>query len=367
MAMKTDPAHLLDAWLQEDWSGAAYYRAIQPFIPPGLVSADNYAQILAVASQVPGACALGGIYFELELGQAATRADIAFRALPAYGCAAALAASRPGSRLAGPDPWLIMQRLAAKWGQPADPININIAEIWLEFDVRGQNPLAPSFFLTPKQGQDRGTCLELMHQALGPRLVPPAMLATARHCIRSWPEPAGPLQIGFMASRHPAVLRLCFWSRNLKRILNYLKEVQIAADLSHLRKILQRISGYSDGFILHLDIVESLQPRIGIDLNLEQPNPQLEPRWGKLFHELQTLKLCTPAKQEALLQFYGYTSMGDNLLHWPSALRQRFIQSDFTETSFLVQELSHLKVVMGPGPAVIAKAYVSVKTCWNRT
>jgi hypothetical protein len=142
--------NFLDEWLREDWSGAAYYRAIQPTIPVSLVSERNYARILEVASQVPGACALGGFYFELGLGETEAGADISFRALPARGCPAALATHRPTAPGPGHDPWLILQRLAWKWGQPGESLHEGVAEVWLEFDIRGSRPQAPSFFSRPR-------------------------------------------------------------------------------------------------------------------------------------------------------------------------------------------------------------------------
>lgn len=368
MAKQPDGMNFLDEWLWEDGSGAAYYQAIQPTIPESLVSACNYARILKVASQVPGACALGGFYFELGLGETEARADISFRALPAYGGPTALAAYRPAVPWPGHDPWLILQRLASKWSQPGEPLHKAIAEVWLEFDIQGSRPETPSFFLTPAAcpSLDQISLLKSLQAEIGDQVFSPAACGAVQTLVQDLPEKLTLNQIGFMSSRRPLVVRLCLGCPEWEIIRQYLMAADAAFDRWRSEAVLGRLANLADYFILHLDLDGTLRPKIGLDLLLNQANPRLEPCWGKLFDALRTMQLCIPAKQEALLQIYGYTPMGIDLIHWPPVLRQRFLESNFTEVSYLVRAVSHLKVVSEPGQDVCAKAYVSVNHCWNR-
>jgi hypothetical protein len=168
-----------------------------------------------------------------------------------------------------------------------------------------------------------------------------------------------------MSSRQPLVVRLCLGCPEWQVIRQYILATGASFDLRRGEGVMARLANLADYFILHLDLDETLHPKIGLDLLLNQANPRLERRWGKLFDALRVMQLCTPAKQEALLRIYGYTPMSANLSQWPPALRPRFIESNFTEVSFLVRTVSHLKVVIEQRQDVWAKAYVSVSHCWN--
>lgn len=372
--MKPDRMNILAAWLREDESAAAYYRAIQPSIPVSLVSESNYALILEVASQVPGVCALGGFYFEFILGEAEAQADISFMATPAHGCPGALAACQSTRPWRQDDPWLTVQRLAGRWGQPGEPLPEQFETIWLEFDINGTQPFIPSFFLTPalrprsrdQYCRSRSFLLAALPRELGKKVISPASIMAALACLEHLPENAWLGQVGCMLSRRPAVLRLCL---GLKReaILEYLRKLRAPADLPRVAEILDLLRPYDDEFILHLDLLEEVQPKVGLDLMMTSADSFPDPRLGRILNELCRLKLCTPAKREALQNISGYTAMGANLINWPLALRRRCLQSHFGELSYFIRTVSHLKLVIEPGRDLVAKAYVDVHHHWKKT
>ncbi len=350
-----EPKNLLEAWLREDESGAAYFRAIRPAIPASLVSADYYARILEVASRVPGPCALGGFFFEFFLGEAAARADISFRAAAELGCAAALAARRPAGLGAGDNSWFVLQRLAERWNQPGELLHQEIKAIWLEFDINGTQPYSPSFFLTPAnhrqsrtgQIQRYSSLLAVLSRELG-EAFSTAGIAAAFSCLELLPGEARLGQIGFMLSRRPAVLRLCLEMPG-EAILEYLRESRVPADLPGVAKVLEMLSPYDDEFILHLDLLEEVQPKVGLDLMLTPVNSFPDPRLGRILDELCRLNLCTRAKGEALRNISGSTAMGADLINLPPALRRRCLQSRLEELSYFIRTISHLKMVIEPG------------------
>jgi hypothetical protein len=372
--MNPDRMNLLEDWLREDDSAAAFFRAIQPAMPESLVSESNYARILEVASRVPGVCALNGFYFEFVLGESEARADISFRAPAAHGCPGALAARQLGGPWRRDDPWFTLQRLASKWSQPGKPLQEKVAVLWLEFDINGTQPYSPSLFLTPQvlHRQSRAQHLEecrslfaTLWQELG-EAIPPASHTAALSCLEHLPEKAWLGQVGCMVSRSPGFLRLCL---QLQRgdILEYLRDLGAPADLPRVADILDLFGSYDHEFFLHLDVLEEVQPKVGLDLMLPPAKNFYEARLGKILEELCRLKLCTPAKRDALQNLSGYTAMGVNLINWPPALRRRCLQSQFSEISYFIRTISHLKVVIEPGHDLVAKAYVGVNHHWNKT
>jgi hypothetical protein len=372
MTRQPDGMNFLDEWLREDHSAAAYYRAIQPAIPASLVSADNYARILEVASLVPGVCALGGFYFECVLGETEARADISFLVTPDQGGPGALAAGPP----AGPRPrdnaWLAVQRLASRWNEPEEPLNKLIETIWLEFDINGTQPYSPSLFLTPipHRGQVQQiagfrSLFSTLSKELGEAIPPPSLAATLA-CLAHLPENAKLGQVGCMLSRQPAVVRLCL---NIHReaVLEYLQNLKIPADLPRVAAILELFGSYDDEFLLHLDVLAAVQPKVGLDLILAPTKPSPEVRLRHILEELSRLKLCTHAKREALQELPGYLPMGANLINWPPALRRRALQEQFGEISYFIRTISHLKVVIEAGRDLVAKAYLSVNHHWKKS
>jgi len=362
----------LDGWLREDLSGAAYYRAIQPAIPASLVSDRNYARILEVASLVPGVCALGGFYFECVLGETEARADISFLVTPAHGGPGALAAGQPAGPWPGDNSWLTVQRLASRWNEPEEPLNKLIDTIWLEFDVNGTQAYSPSLFLTPviHQGRERHSrgyrsLFAVLAKELG-QAISPDSLAAALACLALLPAQAKLGQVGCMLSRQPAVLRLCV---NMPRetVLEYLENLKISADLPRVAAILELFGAYDDEFMLHLDVLAAVQPKVGLDLIMAPVNPVTEVRLRHILEELCRLKLCTHAKREALQELPGYLPMGANLIDWPPALRRRALQAQFGEISYFIRTISHLKVVIEPGRDLVAKAYMSVNHHWKKS
>ncbi|RJR43260.1 MAG: hypothetical protein C4567_05950 [Deltaproteobacteria bacterium] len=364
--------NLLEAWLREDDSGAAYFRAIQPAIPANLVSAVNYARILEVASRVPGVCALGGFYFEFFLGEEEARADISFRAAADQGCPEALAAWEPAGRGVWDGSWPALKRLAGRWKQPGGLLQEEIEAIWLEFDINGTRPYSPSFFLTPAPprrswaGNFQG-CKSLLEFLSGELngAISPTGIAAALSCLERLPGKARLGQIGFMLSRRPAVLRLCLEMEG-KEIPKYLRSLGEFADLRQVAEILEMLSPYDHEFILHLDLLEELQPKVGLDLMLSSADSFPDPRLEIILNELCHLKLCTPAKGEALQNISGCTPMGADLINWPPGLRRRSLQSGLDELSYFIRSISHLKMVIEPGKDPVAKGYVGVNHYWKK-
>jgi len=370
--MKLDRVNVLEDWLREDHSAAAYYRAIQPAIPDSLVSESNYARILEVASQVPGACALDGFYFEFVLGEAEPRADISFLVTSAHDGPGALAARQPVGTWRQDNSWFTLQRLASRWNQPDGPLKQEIESIWLEFDIHGAQPYAPSLFFTPAlQPQSRARLIQrsrplfALSRELG-EAISKESLAAALTCLEQLPKQGKLAQIGCMLSRKPAPLRLCLHLQR-EAVLEYLEDLGVPADLPRVAGILDLFGSYDDEFFLHLDVLGEVQPKIGLDLNLTPAQSFPEVQVGKILEELCRLNLCTSAKREALENLSSHTPMGANLMNWPPGLRRRCLQSQFGELSYFIRTISHFKVVIEPGRQLVAKAYMAVNHYWKKT
>lgn len=370
--MQPELDNVLENWFREDHSAAAYFRAIQPAIPASLVSADNYARILAVAFQVPGACALGGFYYEFVLGEAAAQADISFLVTPSQAGSGALAARQPVGTWRRDNAWFTLQRLASRWNQPDGPLKQEIESIWLEFDIHGDQPYAPSLFFTPVlQPQSRAWHMQRLRPlfALSRELgeaISKESLAAALTCLEQLPQQGKLAQIGCMLSRQPAPLRLCLHLQR-EAVLEYLEELGVHADLPRVADILDLFGAYDEEFFLHLDVLGEVQPKIGLDLNLTPAQSFPEVQVGKILEELCRRQLCTAAKREALEKLSGYTPMGANLINWPPALRRHCLQSQFGELSYFIRTISHFKVVIEPGRQLVAKAYMAVNHYWKKT
>ena len=128
----------------EPASFATTLARFAPAVPRMLVSRDAFDRLLAVADLLPATltdCA----YFECRLRGDDPQVDLVL-AVEERG-RSALMSARAAATLLGRDGWGPVWVLCEHWTNPASPLRGIVHHIWLEFDVTGDRPGAPSIFV----------------------------------------------------------------------------------------------------------------------------------------------------------------------------------------------------------------------------
>lgn len=325
--------------------------AVQSRLPPLLVSEESFARIHEVARSLPD-FAVDFFGFECRLGVETYSADCALNLTPdgARMLAGRHPVSPPPELQNGP--WERLRNFYQVWGDTREQPYEDARATWLEFDtsLNGTGVSAPNllFAYWPEEAKRPpewvvDTVIPLL---LGGSISPQFQQNIAR-CLAVRPPETKDFQIGVMFSRNIQAARLCVFDLPEGEVFSYLDEVGWKGDHSELADYLAAFRPYSDFVGLHLDIGEKVYPHLGIEPNFVAScwarQPHMEPRWAGLFEQLSKLGLLVPEKRDALLAWTGHQSLslGD-------------------EQALLLRGLSHVKVVVRPGAAAVAKAYFGI-------
>lgn len=320
-------------------------RTFAGHVPEPLLSADALADCAAVARDLPAELThcLG---FELPLASADARADFALQVSSPH--ARRLLTGAPWGRTGDSPAWARVRAFAEAWVRPGSAYAAGVASLWLEYDVaRGSGAAAvPSVFLTVDgAGADVvAGGLELL--AGGP--LPDRSAAAVRDCVAALPPGARLFQAGTMLARTPAAVRLCVSGLDPGAIPAYLRASGWPGPTAAVRRLLADLLGDADRVAVHLDVVDGLLPRIGLEAALDG-NRELtgghERRWSLLLDRLVAHGLCRPAKRDGIAAWSGRARVQLPHKPWPTVL---------------YRGLSHTKLTREASGAVTAKGYIGV-------
>jgi hypothetical protein len=340
--------------------------AADRFLPSALVGRAARRAIADITDRLPAALTRR-TYLECRLAERAPRVDLVFcvdrasrHLLGELQCA-----WLPRTLQTHPL-WMGLSRLSAHWADPSSRVGAAIYDLWLEFDAEEQpghvHTLVPNVFVgllrrvtTPPIEAwhgGRGT-IEMM---LG-RAFPPSLVALGDEVVARLPSGANVSYVGVMYPRSDQSIRLCVSPLAGAALLDYLRAIGWPGELDIVADLLWAIP-YGPGrtaleatTILHLDLAEGVQPRIGLEIPLPQyPRPLDAPAARDVFQALGDCGLCATAKHDALLRWPGYAM--EQFAHqcWPSVALRR---------------VSHVKIVHDPrtparlAAATEAKTYLS--------
>ncbi len=315
-----------------------------PALAP-LVPAASLTPLSRLAERLPP---LSGMGLECPLGRRPdARVDLATRFTLAHGAAALLAEPswRQGDDTEG---WRRIGAFARAWGDPAQPLARAIPEGWLEFDVEvepGSALPTPSLFLKlhdhyarppllgPKVAARHDATLAVLDAALA--TLNPAMESGTRErieqVIRTMPAPTHLRYLGLMLAREQRGCRLTLTRMPISELTAFLDKVAWPHALEPVVGLCDLLLDHDQHVVLHLDVGESIGPRLGFEVHLDTPSA-----WRRLLQHLAPLGLSTPEQIEAALAWPGRLTpalIGDA---WPPLLDPR--------SGYLMRAINHVKL-----------------------
>lgn len=324
-----------------------YLQIINPYIYHQLVSPQFLSQILALSKILP-AFSYGG--FESHLGSKQSQVDFFVRYF----------SNQAINDLLNYYQWEPLKNLAQEWADIKSPLHQKFTDIWLEFDINEQSlqRLIPGIFFTLNKQIDKNIP-ELTQQALRllSRPIPSKLESNLKLCVDCSPKGASFLHIGIMLSRPHQAIRLDVAGIAFDRVLDYLREIGWIAQTNRLRSLIADLSNFADHIHLAFDVGDTIFPRIGLECFLKQ-QPKYEPRWQLFLDYLVKQELCTPAKQNALLSWPGFSQIKSNHVS-----RDDYILGN-KGINILGRSISHIKIVEQPNFPLEAKAYLAIAQRW---
>ena len=336
-------------------------NAVDRFLPPPLVGPGARADVHHLARQLPAALS-NWVYLECRLREHAEQVDVVIKIDEAG--RAILAGEHPTiaipAAVRARAEWGRLGELCTQWADPRASLAGVIDHLWLEFDVAsgsGAEAPVPGVFVSfgevrpPRFTAERWLAHALrVLPVLRGHALPPAQVAALERCHECLPLHAYVPYAGLMLSRGEGVIRLCITRLRDDDIPSFLKAVGWPGrrdDITSLLAVLREARGGPGEIgatMLHLDIVEGLTPRIGLEYAFDR-RAQLFPRGERqpLLEHLCRAGLCTEPKKLGLLA-------------WPGASCATLAHEIWR--SRLVRLLNHVKIVHDTSGSVEAKAYL---------
>jgi hypothetical protein len=347
-----------------------HLRVMLPRIAPVLLSptaADRIARWSTVFP--PVACMI-----ECHIGVDEPRSDFLVRFLRSGAEPAALTGADgvrpPVDTTANAATWATLREFSRRWSEPESPLAA-FAQTWLEFDLPRQRAgtamPAPSFFadLDPVLAgsiDPAGVALAIL---LGGQ-VNSELLGNVATCVGELPPGARWLSLGVMLGRQTDAVRVCVAGLPADEVLPYLERIGWTGSVTQLQTICGRLAGFTNTVALALDVDASVQPRIGIEYNLEVSRSLHDsvPRWRPFLDRLVEDGLCARHKRDPLLACIGFDHERTDPASWPADRRAESDRYGPNVLSVLLRRLAHIKVVFEPGRPAEAKAYLELTHDW---
>ncbi len=353
------------------YSPTRYLEVTQSRMSPELVSPTALARLKTIAKILPPASSL---VLECRLGKSDS-VDFIPQFLAHDGSRTFLTNSNPNYLLPNQGvldshAWQRVQDFCAQWEQ-VELLNMEVADIWLEFDVDGPPPHIPipGLFVTyeKKPGTtELQTLRSRHHQATKVALeillaapLSPLLAHKIDTCFNSLPEHSYMFSVGAMLCRDSVPIKLCVADITPEQVIPYLKDVGWPGCYDTIHTFLHEIDPFLDRIAFQLDVINGeISPKIGIECYLTEHNPRKEARWPLLLEHLVKMGQCMPNKREALLMWYGGQY---NLL--PQEQEGYFVDGPYSR-NVLVRCINHIKVVIHPNSSYETKAYLCINKSW---
>ena len=292
--------------------------------------------------------------FESRLGEPAAACDFSFLIEKGAKGAKILAGKNPLSDLHESllaDPlWQRIRNLFIAWNTQGNLLAGSLRSIWLEFDYDGISyNRCPNIFFgiisddkAGRKGQVESTIriLDEIYRILFDISFPGELSANLGMSVLALPEHAGLCQTGLMIPRHNEVFRLVLTQINAGCLESYLRDIGWPGDFQKVRFLTDRYSGLFDSFACNINIGKEILPYLALEMmfkNLGQP--RFNPKWEAALDILESDKLVTREKREALLSFCGKT------------------KCEFPYPANYLRGINHLKIVYKEDAPIECKGY----------
>jgi hypothetical protein len=320
----------------------AWLPFLDPHLPPLLIDRRAREWLDGVTRLVPGDCA--GV-LELRLAGDSPAVDFAFRLVgpdQARSVAPRLSSARARS-------------FVSRWAR-REPGLEPVSCLWLELDAAlgagaGREPgsLAPPLLCARlDRAVDAGWLTGSLLPALCGEALPAARRRILDRCLDALPSSARVLYVFSLLGRPGEAVRIELFGLEPAAMAAYLRRAAVPRAAGLVEAAAPLVAG-ADRFHLSFDVGAEVAPRIGVECGFER-QPRREPRWTELLDRLVVRRLADPAKRDAVLAWPGQDSLWSAPGRWPAAA--------LGLGGHTARGLSHLKLVLRPGRAPEAKAYL---------
>ena len=271
------------------------------------------------------------------------------------------------------DKWQQVRSFAKAWKDKGSTIHDFVDTIWLEFDsetVLLSNCPIPSFFFASDRITSEGIKEVdwVTNDALKLIFGKPLKSEVARQvnrCIRLLPKEARAKSFGIMLSRSEERVRMVTSKMPADKVLNYLSTVGWSGDRQDIQSIITAIGQIVKDINVSIDIGSSIGSRLGLELRPDEELNfnQITFQWKQIFEILANYKLCPTDVSQEILSFPG--AIDERALFEASETWQYATAlMDSRASSFIVKDISHLKIVVESGKSLQAKIYLKVGQAW---
>jgi len=357
----------------KDLSPLEYLHSTSHSLSEEIISPNNLSQIKQLAAIFnKGITSFFG--FEIRLGSSEANSDYLFAVSSKNGERESLMKffeHEMPDHLKNLSEWRNLHNFTMKWSDPTSEINNNVLGLWLEFDTAHltDNSNIPNIFLQIKKTridseEDEHKFKWITQKAL-PLLtgatLPKNIEENLINAIKKLPEGTALIHVGTMLSRQIKGVRIVINRIKPDQIIPYLKSIGWKDETNKLIQIINEIDKYVSRLVLHINIGETVDPKIGLECSFAEDRYHLETEWEKFFDYLENKGLCIQEKRKALLDFLGIEQEhNDYEFNFTTYMVAPKIKHS-NYTSALVRYLSHIKIVYKPDYPLEAKAYLGVR------
>jgi len=368
----TTQTRMTDTSLFKDLSPLEYLNTTSHNIPDNIISSENLSQIRKLAGLFSkGTTSFFG--FETRLGSTDASSDYLFavssKNMERDALMRFLKYEIPDD-LKNKSEWRNLFNFTMKWSDSESDIYKNVLGLWLEFDTAklSENYEIPNVFLQIRKTridtyEDEQKFKWVILQAL-PLLtgesLPKKIEENLINALKKLPKETSLIHVGTMLSRKAYGVRIVINRIKPEQIIPYLKSIGYNSETSELNQTINEISKYSSRLILHINIGEKIDSKVGIECSFAEDKYHLQNEWKNLFDYLENKGLCIREKREALLDFPGVAQENDDEFNFETYMVAPKIDHN-NYSSALVRYLSHIKIVYKPNEGFEAKAYPGVR------
>jgi len=337
----------------------AMLTLIEGDVPERLISPHTFAALKAICRPLPIHIS-SGLGFESRLTEKSAKVDLILR-IPISRGFDVLAGNCQSCRL--PDYFFgelsydRLRNLARDWKTWPKKLRETVVNAWLEFDADQFGSPVPSpglLFLQigrpdgPREYYDE--IVRAAYAMVKNRPIHSAVAGALYTCVERLPDHAFVLYAGMGISRPTDAVRLVLAHLSPGEILAYLGSIGWAGNMQELEALFVDVDGFIHQFCLHIDVLASVCPKIGIDCHLgrEEDSP-VDRRWPDFLDLITGKGWCLPEKSDGLLQWPGRNLFQAGKDSWPWTV-ERF--------------LNHAKINYDPDSGVEVKAYFGL--VWRR-
>lgn len=262
-----------------------------------------------------------------------------------------------------------LDEFLARWGDPSDPLNRDVTELWLELDRVDQEATvasaAISLFIGLDQFAQADTRFATSSRAID--LLIGSARAESRsaveRCFDACPAKSLVSHIGLMVGRPTPFVRINVKRLEVVDLEPYLRDVGWPGSLDEAVKTMTWLAAYADRIAVCLDVGKAVLPQLGFECSFDG-QPASNPMWEALLGDLSRRGWCTIEKRDALLSWTGATVPNERT-PWPAHLIGAELLRGHDDFSVFERVLGHVKVTIQGGHEPEAKAYFGFAHVWH--